>query len=78
MKRIVGTRKKEPSNDERVSSKNSDKNKKWWKFNRKAKVKPSRELDIRHNVQHHFNGDEFQQQSFEMGQYFDRNNHHYG
>lgn len=65
----------------------SNSEKKWWKFMRKSKVKPVRQLDIQHNVQLKRNEnfgsniddcDEMNSEYYEMGNYnMDRDSNHY-
>lgn len=50
--------------------------KKWWKFLRKTKVKPVRQLDIQHNV-NLTRGYDGESECYEMGKYMDRDNNHY-
>jgi len=56
--------------------------KKWWKFSRKTKVKPMRQLTIEHNVDlpHHNKSnvdDDDVEEVYEMSKYLDRDNNHY-
>jgi hypothetical protein len=71
MLKFVGVKRKE-----RDKMRNSESDKKWWKFMRKAKVKPEKPLRIEHNVDF---GKNYNQVSeyYEMNNYLDRDNNHY-
>jgi hypothetical protein len=71
MLRLVGAKRKE-----RDKARDVERDRKWWQFRRKTKVKPMRQLDIRHNVNFNQNYDE-ESESYEMNKYLDRDNNHY-
>lgn len=71
MLKLMGTKRKERDKFRKVES-----DKKWWKFLRKSKVKPIRQLDIQHNVNFSQNYDE-ESECYEMNKYLDPDNNHY-
>jgi hypothetical protein len=71
MLRLVGTKRKE-----RDKTRNVENDRKWWQFKKKTKVKPMRQLDIRHNVNFQQGYGE-ESESYEMNKYLDQDNNHY-
>lgn len=71
MLKLMGAKRKE-----RDKIRGTESDKKWWRFLRKTKVKPIRQLDIQHNVNFAQNYDD-QTECYEMGKYLDRDNNHY-
>lgn len=60
---------------ERDKMRKTESDKKWWKFMRKTKIKPAKQLDIQHNV--NFNRNDGESECYEMNNYLDRDNNHY-
>lgn len=71
MLKLMGIKRKE-----RDKSQETESDKKWFKFLRKTKIKPERQLDIRHNVNFNQNFDE-ESECYEMNKYLDRDHNHY-
>lgn len=61
---------------ERDKNQMSESEKKWWKFSRKSKIKPTQQLDIQHNV--NLNQNEVGGPNYgEMTHYQNPDNHFY-
>jgi hypothetical protein len=71
MLKIMGAKRKERDKIGKTDSDN-----KWWKFMRKTKVKPAKQLDIQHNVNFDQNYDG-ESEYYEMNNFLDRDNNHY-
>lgn len=61
---------------ERDKMRKTDSDKKWWKFMRKTKVKPTKQLNIQHNVNFK-QSYEGETEYYEMNNFLDRDNNHY-
>lgn len=71
MLKLMGAKRKERDKIQKTES-----GKKWWKFSRKSKIKPIRQLDIQHNVNFNQNCNG-ESEYYEMSNYLDPDNNHY-
>lgn len=71
MMKLMGAKRKDSDKLQK-----SETNRKWWKFQKKSKVKPVRPLEIKHNVKLDQNYEE-EAEGYEMNKYLDKDNNHY-